>query len=89
MPLYDKLNVFVSQLYPDYGPNSFMRTPVVKMTAGDYLYRQPGFLNSINLSIEQDYPWELESGDGSYCTNNEPLITALPEYGKGSVTFKA
>jgi hypothetical protein len=66
LPLYDKLNVFVSQLYPDYGPNSFMRTPVVKMTAGDYLYRQPGFLNSINLSIEQDYPWELESGDGSY-----------------------
>ena len=62
LPLYDKLNTFVSQLYPDYGPNSFMRTPVVKMTAGDYLYRQPGFLNSINLSIEQDYPWELESG---------------------------
>ena len=66
LPLYDKLNVFVSQLYPDYGPSSFMRTPVVKMTAGDYLYRQPGFLNSINLSIEQDYPWELESGNGSY-----------------------
>lgn len=66
IPLYDKLNVFVSQLYPDYGPSSFMRTPVVKMTAGDYLYRQPGFLNSINLSIEQDYPWELESGDGLY-----------------------
>ena len=66
IPLYDKLNVFVSQLYPDYGPNSFMRTPVVKMTAGDYLYRQPGFLNSINLSIDQDYPWELESGNGSY-----------------------
>jgi hypothetical protein len=66
LPLYNKLNVFVSQLYPDYGENSFMRTPVVKMTAGDYLYRQPGFLNSINLSIEQDYPWELESGNGSY-----------------------
>jgi hypothetical protein len=66
IPLYDKLNVFISQLYPDYGPNSFMRTPVVKMTAGDYLYRQPGFLNSINLTIEQDYPWELESGNGSY-----------------------
>jgi len=66
MPLYNKLNVFVSQLYPDYGTNSFMRTPVVKMTAGDYLYRQPGFLNSINLTIEQDYPWELESGNGSY-----------------------
>jgi hypothetical protein len=64
-PLYNKLNVFVSQLYPDYGENSFMRTPVVKMTIGDYLYRQPGFLNSVNLSIEQDYPWELESSNGS------------------------
>ena len=61
LPLYDKLNILVSQIYPDYGPNSFMRTPVVKMTIGDYLYRQPGFLNSINLSIETDYPWEIKS----------------------------
>jgi len=61
LPIYNKLNILLSQLYPDYGDNSFMRTPVVKMTMGDYLYRQPGFLNSMNLTIETDYPWEIDS----------------------------
>ena len=60
LPLYDKLNILASQIYPDYGANSFMRTPVVKLTIGDYIYRQPGILNSINLSIEKDYPWEIQ-----------------------------
>jgi hypothetical protein len=60
IPLYDKLNILASQIYPDYGANSFMRTPVVKMTIGDYIYRQPGFLNNINLSIESNYPWEIQ-----------------------------
>lgn len=59
MPIYDKLNLLISQIYPDYGDNSFMRTPVVKMTIGDYLYRQPGFLNSLNVDIETNYPWEI------------------------------
>ena len=59
IPIYDKLNILISQIYPDYGANSFMRTPVVKMTMGDYLYRQPGFLNSLNVSIETNYPWEI------------------------------
>ena len=63
IPLYDKLNILTSQIYPDYGANSFMRTSVVKMTVGDYLYRQPGFLRNINLSIQSDYPWEIESYD--------------------------
>jgi len=60
IPLYDKLNILTSQIYPDYGANSFMRSPVVKMTIGDYIYRQPGFLNNINLSIESNYPWEIQ-----------------------------
>jgi hypothetical protein len=63
LPIYEKLNILLSQIYPDYGSNSFMRTPVVKMTIGNYIYRQPGFLNSMNLSIETDYPWEIDSRD--------------------------
>lgn len=59
IPIYDKLNILISQIYPDYGANSFMRTPVVKMTIGDYIYRQPGFLNSLNVNIETNYPWEI------------------------------
>jgi hypothetical protein len=64
LPIYNKLNILLSQIYPDYGSNSFMRTPVIKMTMGDYLYRQPGFLKSMNLTIETDYPWEIDNSPG-------------------------
>jgi len=93
LPLYDKLNIFVSQIYPDYGVNSFMRTPVIRMTIGDYIYRQPGFLNSANISIETDYPWEikLEKGDSTVAQLPQvlkvdceftPLHNFLPEKSK-------
>jgi len=101
LPLYDKLNIFISQIYPDYGDNSFMRTPVIRMTIGDYIYRQPGFLNSANLSIEADYPWEikLEKGDTTVAQLPQvikvdceftPIHNFLPEKSKfsknGSIT---
>lgn len=59
LPMYDKLNTLVSQLYPDYSPSSFMRSPLIKLTIGDYLYRQPGFLRFVNINLERDYPWEV------------------------------
>lgn len=64
-PLYRKLNYLVSQLYPGYSGfinnkgNGFMRAPLVKMTIGDYLFDQPGFLTSISITIPNDAPWEI------------------------------
>jgi hypothetical protein len=29
------------------------------MTVGDYLYRVPGFLESVNLTIDNNTPWEI------------------------------
>lgn len=81
LPLYDKLNIFVSQIYPDYGDNSFMRTPVIRMTVGDYIYRQPGFLRSANLAIETDYPWEIKLDKG------DTLVAQLPQVIKVDCEF--
>lgn len=64
-PLYRKLNYLVSQVYPAYSEltsgagNGFMRSPLVKLTMGDYLYNQPGFIKSLNLSVSDDSPWEI------------------------------
>jgi len=58
-PLYNKLNYLVSQVYPDYSANGVMRAPLVKLTIGDYIYRMPGFLGSVNLSIDVNAPWDL------------------------------
>lgn len=59
-PLYRKLNHLISQVYPDYSPQSnFMRGSVVKLTIGDYLYRVPGFLESVNVTLDTNVGWEI------------------------------
>lgn len=60
-PLYKKLNQLISQVYPDYSPSyNLMRGNVVNLTIGDYLYRVPGFLENINVTIDNsNTPWEI------------------------------
>jgi hypothetical protein len=60
-PMYQKLNQLISQVYPDYSPSyNLMRGNVVKLTIGDYIYRTPGFLENINVTIDNgNTPWEI------------------------------
>ncbi len=62
LPLYKKLNALASQVYPDYSNSGVMRTSVTRVTVGDYLYRVPGFLESVNITIPQDSSWEINEG---------------------------
>lgn len=63
--LYRKLNYLASQLYPDYqqfaggSSTGFMRAPLIKLTIGDYIAYQPGFLKSLNLTVPDDASWEI------------------------------
>lgn len=83
-PLYNKVNSLISQVYPDYSPKQgIMRAPVVRITIGDYLYRVPGFLESVNVTIDNNYPWEVnleksQTGD----------IAQLPQVMDIAVSFK-
>jgi hypothetical protein len=37
-----------------------MRGNVVKLTIGDYIYRMPGFLENVNITIDNtNTPWEI------------------------------
>jgi hypothetical protein len=60
MPLYQKLNYLASSLHPDYSSDGFMRGNLHKLTIGEWLYRTPGVLKSMNISIENDYSWEIK-----------------------------
>ena len=64
-PLYKKVNQLISQVYPDYSPEyNLMRGNVVRLTIGDYLYRVPGFLENVNVSIDNsNTPWEVVLDD--------------------------
>ena len=59
--IYQKLNLLVGGTAPTYGQEGlFMRGTLLKLTIGDYIKNQNGFLTSVNLTWNNDYPWELE-----------------------------
>ena len=79
-PLYNKLNNLISQVYPDYSSKQgIMRAPVVRITIGDYLYRVPGFLENVNITIDNNTPWEINLDNDS---------AQLPQVVDVSVSFK-
>jgi len=82
-PLYNKLNYLISQVYPDYSTNGnqTMRAPLVKITLGDYLYRVPGFLENVNITVDNSIPWEINIDD-------DPSLQELPHVLDVSITFK-
>jgi hypothetical protein len=82
-PLYQKLNNLISQVYPDYSPTShLMRGSVVRLTIGDYIYRMPGFLQNVNVTIDNgNTPWEI------VLNNTETDVAQLPHMVTVQCTF--
>lgn len=60
LPLYQKLNYIASSLYPDYSDQGFMRGNLHKLTIGEYFYRTPGIITSMNITVDNNYPWEIK-----------------------------
>jgi len=85
-PLYTKLNTLISQTYPDYSPTSkLMRGSVVRLTIGDYIYRMPGFIESVNVSIDNSTtPWEIQLLGAA----SESDVAQLPHMVTVSCTFR-
>lgn len=84
-PLYKKLNWLISQVYPDYSPTyNLMRGNVVRLTIGDYIYRMPGFLENVNVTIDNsNTPWEILLNE-----YDESDVRQLPQVVSVSCTFK-
>ena len=80
-PLYSKLNNLISQVYPDYSKNGYMRAPVVRLTIGDYFYRTPGFLESVNVTIDGTTSWEIN-------LENSEDVAQLPHSVDVNISFK-
>lgn len=78
-PLYEKLNHLVGSTAPSYSDGTFMKGTFVSLTVGDYIVRQSGVIESIGLTWQTSYPWEL-TGDEN--TKRVPHVLDV------SVTFK-
>jgi hypothetical protein len=57
-PMWQKLNFLYSNTMPDYKDN-VMRAPYMRLTLGDYMFRQPGIIKSMTYTIGNDSPWEI------------------------------
>jgi hypothetical protein len=84
-PLYKKLNHLISQVYPDYSPTyNIMRGNVVKLTIGDYLYRTPGFIENVSVTIDNsNTSWEILLNQ-----YNDDDVRQLPHMVSVAVTFR-
>ena len=64
-PLYKKLNYLVAQTAPNYSDTGRIRTPYMKITVGDYLYRVPGVVTNVGITWQKDYTWEIKQDKGA------------------------
>ena len=62
IPLYRKVNYLVSQTAPGFAGDR-MITPYLRLTVGDWIKGVPGVLNSVGLSWQTDYPWEIKADE--------------------------
>jgi len=59
-PLYRKAATLASVTAPTYKDNGrFMRGTLARITVGDYIYEQPGIIESVQYTWQKDYPWEI------------------------------
>jgi hypothetical protein len=58
--IYQKVNYLASTLHPDYNDNGFMRGNLHRLTIGEYFYRTPGIITTMNISVDDNYPWEIK-----------------------------
>lgn len=84
--LWQKLNYLNSTIQPDYSPgNGFMRGNITRLTVGEYLYRTPGILKSLNFTIDDNYSWEIKMDEPEGGNDNDMM--ELPHAINVSVSF--
>jgi len=65
LAMYNKLNLLAGATAPSYSEGgSFMRGTLSRITIGDLLYRQTGFISSLGLSWNNSYQWEISDREG-------------------------
>jgi hypothetical protein len=71
--MYQKLNFLASSLAPTYTTSGYMAGNLAKLTFGDYIYEQPGFISSITYDIPEESSWDLSlTPEGRIANKNNP-----------------
>jgi hypothetical protein len=77
--MYQKLNFLASSLAPTYTTAGYMAGNLAKLTFGDYIHEQPGFISSITYDIPQESSWDLSlTPKGQIANRTEANPDELP-----------
>lgn len=91
-PLYRKVATLASVTAPTYGANGrFMRGSIAKVTVGDYIYEQPGIIESVQYTWQKNYPWEISYNNPENANipdNEKEKSQILPHVLDVSLSFK-
>jgi hypothetical protein len=71
--MYQKLNFLASSLAPTYTTSGYMAGNLAKLTFGNYIYEQPGFISSITYDIPEESSWEISlTPEGRIANKDNP-----------------
>ena len=94
-PLIYKLNLLAGSTAPTYTKGSYMRGNFTTATMGDYLNKQPGIVESVDISWNTDYPWSTgfnTRGEGrelpmvlDVSLTFTPIHSSTPIFGSGFI----
>ena len=83
--MYKKANFLFGLAYPHFrdlgDSHNAIQAPYIKLTMGDYLYKCPGFFDSITVNVDQQSPWEIN-------LENEADVAQLPHFLTVALSFK-
>jgi len=94
--IYQKVNYLASTLHPDYQAGTgFMRGNLHKLTIGEYFYRTTGVITSMNITVDDNYPWEIKMRQPELRAENndtnptgDQLQMEVPQILKIQMSFK-
>ena len=86
-PIYNKLNNLISTTSPTYNKDGFMRGTFTKLTVGSFFYELPGFVESLDLSWNTTYPWEIAMTEPDIPDSDDD-VQELPMVLDVSLSFK-
>lgn len=84
IPIYKKLNYLASSTAPYYSENGYMSGNLSRITLGGWLVETPGFISSVDLSIPDESPWEVNV---PILTKSDPNVKQLPHMVQVTLKF--
>jgi hypothetical protein len=79
--MYDKLNFLASSLAPEYLDSltsGYMAGNIAYITLGEYIYDQPGIINSLTFDIPEESPWEIGIDDDGKQIESKDDVRQVP-----------